>query len=146
MKSLAEVEKLVKRFRIKPTVKMSEKTLADALKAQDEIKKTESTAIQPNIWRIIKRRRITKLTAAAVIILAASFLSTHWFPGEQEQPKIAEITKSPVEMMTAISLEHAFRRGGIEAVENQCEQTLKLLGSRTASLSSQELLNEFNGS
>jgi hypothetical protein len=146
MKSLEEVEKLVKRFRIKPTVEMSEKTLTDALKAQDEFKKTESAAIQPNIWRIIKRRRITKLTTAAVIILAASFLSTHWFPGEQEQPNIMEVKKSPTEMMTTISLERAFRRGGIEAIENQCEQALKLLGPRTASLSSQELLSEFNGS
>jgi len=145
MKSLEEVEKLVKRFRIKPTVKMSEKTLADALKAQDEIKKTESTAIQPNIWRIIKRRRITKLAAAAVIILAVSFF-IHQAPDKQEQHRIAEVKKSPVEMMTAISLERAFRRGGIEAVENQCEQALKLLGPRTASFSSQEFLSEFNGS
>jgi len=70
MKSLAEVEKLVKRFRIKPTVKMREKTLTDALKAQEEIKKTESAEIQPNIWRIIMKTKITKFAAAAVIIIA----------------------------------------------------------------------------
>jgi hypothetical protein len=56
------------------------------------------------------------------------------------------VVKSPVEMMTATSLERAFRRGGLEAVENQCEQALKLLGTRTDGLSSHELLSEFNGS
>jgi hypothetical protein len=101
---------------------------------------------QPTILKVILKSPLTKIAAAAVIILAVSFFSIHQDPGEQEQPGIAEVTKSPVEMMTAISLERAFRQGGIEAVENQCEQSLKLLGTRTAGLSSQELLSEFNGS
>lgn len=104
------------------------------------------SARQPKLLKVILKSPLTKIAAAAVIILAVSFFSTHQDPGEQEQPNIAEVTKSPVEMMTAISLERAFRRGGIEAVENQCEQSLKLLGTRTDGLSSQELLSEFNGS
>ena len=68
MRSLAEVEKLVKRFRIKPTVKMNERTLPDALKAQEEVKKTELAVIQPNIWRIIVGSRAGSLAAAFLII------------------------------------------------------------------------------
>lgn len=101
---------------------------------------------QPTILKVILKSPLTKIAAAAVIILAVSFFSTHQDLDNQEQHGIAEVTKSPVEMMTAISLERAFRQGGIEAVENQCEQSLKLLGTRTAGLSSQELLSEFNGS
>jgi hypothetical protein len=101
---------------------------------------------QPTILKVILKSPLTKIAAAAVIILAVSFFSIHQDPGNQEQPGIAEVTKSPVEMMTSISLERAFRQGGIEAVENQCEQSLKLLGTRTDGLSSQELLSEFNGS
>ena len=101
---------------------------------------------QPTILKVIIKSSLTKIAAAAVIILAVSFFSTHQNPDKQEQPKITEVTNTPVEMMTAISLERAFRRGGIEAVENQCEQSLKLLGTRTDGLSSQELLSEFNGS
>jgi hypothetical protein len=101
---------------------------------------------QPTILKVILKSPLTKIAAAAVIILAVSFFSIHQDPGNQEQHGIAEVTKSPVEMLTAISLERAFRRGGIEAVENQCEQSLKLLGTRTDGLSSQELLSEFNGS
>ena len=66
MKSLAEVERLVKKFRIKPTVKMREKTLTDALKAQEEIKKTESAVTRPNIWRTIMKTKLKKLTAASI--------------------------------------------------------------------------------
>ena len=101
---------------------------------------------QPKLLKVILKSPLTKITAAAVTILAVSFLITHQTPNEQEQHRIAEVIKSPVEMMTAISLERAFRRGGIEALENQCEQALKLLGTRTDGLSSQELLSEFNGS
>ncbi len=104
------------------------------------------SARQPNILKVFLKSPLTKIAAAAVTILAVSFLITHQTPNEQEQHRIAEVIKSPVEMMTAISLERAFRRGGIEALENQCEQALKLLGTRTDGLSSQELLSEFNGS
>ena len=105
------------------------------------------SARQPGILKVILKSPLTKLAAAAVIILAVSFFSAHQDSSEQaDTTTVSKITKSPVEMMTALSLERAFRRGGIKAVENQCEQALKLLGPRTASLSSQELLSEFNGS
>ena len=101
---------------------------------------------QPTIFKVILTSPLTKIAAAALIILGVSIFFTQKNPGEQEQPNIVEATKTPAEMMTAISLERAFRRGGLEALENQCEQALKLIGTRTDGLSSQELLSEFNGS
>ncbi len=105
------------------------------------------SARQPGILKVILKSPLTKLAAAAVIILAVSFFIAPQGPDEQaDTTTVSKLTKSPVEMMTTLSLEHAFRRGGIKAVENQCEQALKLLGSRIASLSYKELLSEFNGS
>jgi hypothetical protein len=102
---------------------------------------------QPNILKVFLKSPLTKIAAAAVIIVAISFFIAHQGPSEQsDTTTVSKAAKSPVEMMTALSLERAFRRGGIKAVENQCEQALKLLGSRTASLSYRELLSEFNGS
>jgi len=100
---------------------------------------------RPNILKVILKSPLTKIAAAAVIILAVSFFSTHQDPGEQERPKIVEVTKSPVEMVTAISLERAFRRGGIEAVEKQCKQAFKPIGPQPRSLSVEQILAEFNG-
>lgn len=100
---------------------------------------------QPKILKVILKSPLTQIAAAAVIILGVSIFITHQEPGEQEQPKIAEVTKSPVEMMTAISLERAFRRGGIEAVEEQCKQAYKPIGPRPGSLPIEWILAEFNG-
>ncbi len=99
---------------------------------------------QPNIWRITLRNPLTKLAAAAVIILAVSFFSTHQDPGKQKQSNIVESTKTPAEMMTTLALERAFRRGGIEAVENQCRETFKPIGPVPGSLSIEQILAEFN--
>jgi hypothetical protein len=105
------------------------------------------SARQPSILKVIFKSPLTKLATAAVIIIAISFFTARQGPTKKaDTTTVSKATKSPVEMMTALSLERAFRRGGIKAVENQCEQALKLLGPRTASLSSKELLSEFNGS
>ncbi len=101
---------------------------------------------QPTILKVILKSPLVKIAAAAVIILALILFRPHQAPNEQELTGIMEVQKSPVEMMTAISLERAFRRGGLEALENQCDQALKLLGTRTAGFSPYELLSEFNGS
>lgn len=101
---------------------------------------------QPNIWRTILKSPITKLAAAAVIIVAIGLFIAHRGPGEQPgAPKVSQVAKSPAEMMTAISLTMAYRRGGIEAVEEQCEKALKMLGPRPKSLSVRELLTGTNG-
>ena len=100
---------------------------------------------QPTILKLILKSPLTKIAAAVVIILIVSFFSTHRDPAKQEQPGIVEAAKSPVEMMTAISLERAFRRGGIEAVEEQCKQAYKPIRPRLESSSIKQILAEFNG-
>ena len=146
MKSTKNIEKRIKNVNIVIDSERNKKVFSNVLQAFEKSKAREFAPTGSNIWRIILKSPLTKIAAAAVIIFGVSFFITQQEPGKQEQAGIAEVTKSPVEMMTAISLERAFRRGGIEAVENQCEQALKLLGTRTDGLSSQELLSEFNGS
>lgn len=99
---------------------------------------------QPNIWRTIFKSPITKLAAAAVIIVGIGLhaVLVHQGPGEQPVPKVA---KSPAEMVTAMSLKIAYRHGGIEAVEKQFEKALEMLGPRPAKITVKELLAEFNG-
>jgi hypothetical protein len=105
----------------------------------------QRSAARFNAWRKVMETRITKLAAAAAIIVVISFSILHQGPGEQaETPKLAEVPRSPAEMMTAMSLHIAFRQGGIEAVETQCQKALKLLGPRPRSLSVRELLKELN--
>jgi len=104
------------------------------------------SARQPGILKVILKSPLTKIAAAAVIIIAVSFFSAHQDSSEQADTiTVSKITKSPVEMMTAISLTIAYRKGGIEAVEEQCKQAFKPIGPRPRSLSIEQILTEFNG-
>ena len=148
MRPTEDIEKRIKNVNIVIDSESNKRVFSNILQAfEKSTAKDLAPADQPNIWRMIFRNPLTKLAAAAVIILAVSFFIAPHGPDEQaDTTTVSKATKSPVEMMTALSLERAFRRGGIKAVENQCEHALKLLGSRTASLSYRELLSEFNGS
>lgn len=105
----------------------------------------KATTHRSNIWRMTFRSPLTKIAAAAVIIIAISFFTARQVPTEQADTiTVSKVTKSTVEMVTAISLERAFRRGGIEAVEKQCEQAFKATRSRLGSSSVEQILAEFN--
>ncbi len=100
---------------------------------------------QPKNLKVVLKSPLAKIAAAAVIILAISFFIAPQGPDEQaDTTTVSKATKSPVEMMTAMSLERAFRRGGIEAVEEQCKQAYKPIGPRLKSPSIKQILAEFN--
>ena len=101
--------------------------------------------IQPSMWKIVLQSKLTKLAAAAVIIVVISIFVFHRGAREQEPPQVVSVSKSPAEMLTVASLRTAYRRGGIEALEKQCDEAIEKLGPRNAKLSIQELLAEFNG-
>lgn len=89
---------------------------------------------------------ITKLAAAALIILAIGFFMIHLGTGEKViTPDVTTVSKSPAEMLTVMSLNIAYRRGGMEAVERQCEQAIEKLGPRPAEITIKQILTEFNG-
>ncbi|MHC4739176.1 MAG: hypothetical protein ACYS9Y_09770 [Planctomycetota bacterium] len=101
---------------------------------------------QPNVWRKIWKSPTTRLAAAAVIIVVVGFFAVHQGPDEQiAKLDISQVTESPAKMLTVMSLNNAFRRGGTEAVEEQCNQALEMLGLRPEKISIQELLADFNG-
>jgi hypothetical protein len=146
VRSPENIEKRIKNVNVVIDSEHNKKVFSNILQAFEKSKAKKPALARLNVHRMILQSTPAKIAAAVVIITAVSFLSTHRAPDKQELSRITEVKKSPVEMMTAISLERAFRSGGIEAFENQCDQALKLLGTRTAGFSSQELLSEFNGS
>ena len=70
MRPADDMEKLIKKLHVTPGSRMHEKTLNDALTAQEKSKQTLSADHTPRIWRIIMKAKTTKLTAAAVIVIA----------------------------------------------------------------------------
>jgi hypothetical protein len=123
---------------------MDKRTLGDSLAAMEQTIREQSADHKPSTARIITLSRVIKLTAAAAVIIAGISFYVHQGPGEQnDTTMVSKAIESPAEIMTMKSLKIAFRRGGIEGIENQCEKALKILGPQPASLSFAEL---FNGS
>ena len=73
MKSLKNIKQLIKKFHVTTNAKMDQKVREDVLEVIRKSKQTQSAFTQPNIWRIIMKSNITKLAAAAVIIIAIFF-------------------------------------------------------------------------
>jgi len=101
--------------------------------------------IQPGLWKRFVHSRLVKLAAAAVLIIAIGLLTFNRSPHKQESVQITKKPRSPAEMLTAISLTMAYRRGGIEAVDRQCEKAIEMLGRRPAQITIKQILTEFNG-
>jgi hypothetical protein len=105
-----------------------------------------SAPAQQNVWKAILQNRFATLAASAAIIVTISLFITHLRPGARinigEVPKVAE---SPAEMLTMMSLTMAYRRGGMEALEKQCDKALAILGPRNIDMSIQKLLEDLNG-
>lgn len=106
--------------------------------------KQDSLTRQPSIWRIVRLSPITKLAAAAVIIVGIGLIAVFVHRGPGEQP-VLKVVNSPTEMLTVASLNIAYRKGGLEAVEAQFEKALYKRKPQPTTISVQELLEDFNG-
>ena len=72
MKPTDNFEKLIRDLHvldINTSAEMDQRILHDTLKAQKELKRTKSAGTQPDIWRKIMKSSITKLAAAAIIVV-----------------------------------------------------------------------------
>jgi len=144
MKPAKNIEEFVRleKPNVKTGCEMDERTLDASFAAMDKTIR----AGKRNAAGIILRSRAAKLAAAAVIIVGIGLLMVYRNPPEpQQKSKIVSVAKSPAEMLTAMSLNLAWRRGGIEAIDNQSEKAFEMLGSQPAKASIQELLVELNG-
>ena len=134
----------------KPHIKTGSDTdkriLADSFAAM-EAAKPQSKGGRPNPWSLVLASKVTRLAAAAVIVIAVGFLVIHTRPRPQTRTDGAsQAAKTPGEMLTVLSLNIAYRKGGMDAVEKQYEKAFKILGPRPISISVKDLLAECNSS
>ncbi len=149
MRPKENIEKFVRvrKPHVTTSRQMDKRTLDDSFTAMEQTIRAKSADHKPSTSRIIILSRMTKLTAAAaLIIVGISLYIAHQGPSEQDRTtRVLEIAESPSEIMTMKSLTIAYRRGGIEGIENQCEKALKILGPQPASISLGDLFNGSNG-
>ncbi len=71
MKSEDKVRKLINKSKVETSPETDMRILGNAFEHLEQLKKKKSAGTQPNVWRIIMKSKITKLAAAAVIVVAA---------------------------------------------------------------------------
>jgi len=142
MKPTEKIEEFVRLEKPHVTTggEMDKRTLNDSFAAMDETIRAK----RPSVARVILRSRAAKLAAAAVIFIAVSLLMVYQNPPAQQQSPKEPVgaVKSPVEMLTARSLMTAYRHGGIEAIDSQCEKAFGMSGQRRDTLDVKELFTE----
>jgi len=88
MKPPEDIEKLIVETRIKPRSEMRSKVLPDALKVQEELNVQNRAGVSFITWRTIMKSPITKLAAAAVIIIAV-LIGINQFGGSIDGASVA---------------------------------------------------------
>ncbi|MEA3224562.1 MAG: hypothetical protein U9Q07_01330 [Planctomycetota bacterium] len=141
MKHIENTENFVRhgKANVATDPQMDRRVLNDSLAAMDEATGSSSAT------RVMLRSRAAKLAAAAAIIIAVGLLIIQSNPPEQEHAPTRNVAKSPAEMLSVMSLTMAYRRGGIEALDDQSSEAFDMLGSQPTKVSVRELLAESNG-
>jgi hypothetical protein len=81
MKPAENIESLIKKLNDTTSARMDERVLGDALSALAESGRTTPAFTKPKLWRIIMKSPITKLAAAAVIVIAVIAGVSQFFAG-----------------------------------------------------------------
>jgi len=122
----------------------TDKRIVDDSFAAMEAAKAGLKGGRPNLWAAVLRSKVTRLAAAAMIIVVIGILIHGVSRKQTDGQTVPAPAKSPAEMMTAMSLNIAYRKGGLEAVEKQCDKAFKMLGLQPTRISARELLEEFS--
>jgi len=98
--------------------------------------------------RLVLRASMGKLAVAAAVIVAAGTLLVGRFglgPGRPVMAPQSVDFQSPARIVSMIAFSAAFRRGGIDELDRQCDRALERLGPRPNGVSMQELLKDISG-
>jgi hypothetical protein len=96
-----------------------------------------------DVLSVVMRSRIAQVAAAAVFIIAVGLFIAHLDHRGQQRGQPEQLAKSPAEMVTSASLRTAYNRGGMEALEEQCDRAARMLGQGL--LSMKDVVEESNG-
>lgn len=90
------------------------------------------------------RGRVLQAVAAAALVVLALVIATR-SPQKTTTPSPANRIESAGDLLTVGHLNAAYRRGGLEAVDRQCEAAARKLEDRPLRISVNQLIGELNG-
>lgn len=129
MRSLKDIKRLIQRAEIHATPEVNQAVLESLRKELAGLDKGTSVVWKASREGILGNNRMARwgLAAAAVVLVTTGLVFLHQ-PSRQTIPGPTRVlgTQASVQMLTEASLEAAFRRGGIEAVYDQCGRALQM--------------------
>ncbi|NLZ04470.1 MAG: hypothetical protein GXY19_04810 [Phycisphaerae bacterium] len=107
----------------------------------DELLDVQCKSASPHAtWWPVPRSWALSLAAVVAVVTVIVLLVSRSRPLESKPAPSKPRIVSRIELATAISLEKAFRQGGIEAVERQCKETFGAFRADAKTPSVDELL------
>jgi len=88
MKPADKIKELISKSDVRTGSEIDKGILGDALEHLEKLKQKKLAGVQPKIWRTIMKSRITKLAAAAVIIIAI-LIGVHYLGGSIDGASVA---------------------------------------------------------
>ena len=125
-----KIEKLIRKINVIPDVEMDRRILGDALQSQEESKKIKAAFIYLSKWKLISRLAVAAVVLIAVVWFVISSTKEPILQKHQKTVAAVEPQKSPAELTSVISLNMAFREGGMKAVERQFQKAGKKVCSK----------------
>jgi outer membrane lipoprotein-sorting protein len=103
MRPSENIENAIKKMNFTAGAELREQILADALKAHEQTG-TQPAFGKPNIWRIIMKSKITKLSAAAAVIIITGVIGVQFLTGTSAYAQVVqEIRNARTVVFTIIS-------------------------------------------
>ncbi|MBN2180270.1 MAG: hypothetical protein JW715_00035 [Sedimentisphaerales bacterium] len=99
MSSKRKIEKFIKNAAVHSDFQMNQKVLEELLEELPGTRQKQSAQIRPNIWRIIMKSPVTKIAAAAVIIIVC-FAGLHFWNSTGSGVALADVL-TRLEQVTA---------------------------------------------
>ena len=99
-----------------------------------------------NMLMLLVRNKIAVcVTSVVVIVIVGLFVFQSEPENNFEPPKVIDVTQTPANMMSLLSINLAYNRGGLDEVEKQYENGVAKKGPQPKQITITELLAESNG-
>lgn len=141
MRSLRDTKKAIAKAPIR-VMRQTNETVFKHLLGEFSGSRRDSAFRQMQTGLRITRRVACLATAAFIGVAAIWILHARHASQSHEPTQVATASPSGIALLTEISQERAYRRGGIQAVEDQCREALATSTKEPASPSFEGLLAE----
>jgi hypothetical protein len=136
MRSLREIKKSISHARVESKPEADQAVLRHLLAELAAVAGDASTPVKLHV----RGRILRAMAAAAIVILAVVMVARP--PQRTAPPSPENRVHSAADLLTVGCLNAAYRRGGVEAVDQRCEEAARRLDTRPERTSVKKLIRE----